>query len=269
MRPALAQRRARATVHETAIVDAAARLGAGVRVGPFAVVGPGVEIGAGTVVEPRATLERGTVVGEDCRVGVGAVLGGAPQDLKYDGGETRLEVGDRTVVREYATLNRASTPGGATVVGSDCLLMAYSHVAHDCRIGDHAILSNGTAMAGHVDVGDWAFVSGLVVIHQFVRVGAHAFVGGGSRVGQDVPPYCKAVGNPSAKLYGLNGVGLDRRGFPDDVRRRLKAAYRILFRSSLGRADAIAQVEARFDGRCADVERLVRFLRGSRRGVAS
>ncbi len=256
-------------IHETAIVDPAARLGRDVRVGPFAIVGPDVTVGVGTRIGPRVLIERDTVVGSGCRIGNGAVLGTPPQDLKYTGAKTFLRIGDRTIIREFATLNRASTPQGTTLVGSDCLLMSYSHVAHDCRLGDHVVISNATAMAGHVEIGDWAFISGLVTIHQFVRIGAHSFVGGGSRISQDVPPYCTAVGNPTAKLFGLNSVGLRRRGIPSDVRRRLKGAYRILFQSSLPRAEAIERVKANSGAPCAQVACLVDFICGSQRGVTS
>ena len=196
-------------VHDTAIVDSGASLGEGVEVGPWALIGPGVRVGDGTVVGPRVLIERDTQVGEDCQIANGAVLGTDPQDLKYKGEHSELHVGDRTVVREFATLNRGTEASGRTVVGSDCLLMAYSHVAHDCEIGNHVVLANSVNMGGHVVIEDWASVGGLTPIHQYVRIGAHAFVGGGSRVPQDIPPYCRAAGNPP-KLYGLNSVGLQR-----------------------------------------------------------
>ena len=254
-------------IHETAIVAPDAELDEGVEIGPGAIVGPGVRVGANTVVGPRALIERDTRVGRDCRVANGAVLGTDPQDLKYEGERTLLVVGDRTTIREFATLNRGTAALGRTTVGSDCYLMAYCHIAHDCTLGNHVVLSNAVNMAGHVTIEDWAVVSGLVAIHQFVRIGAHAFVGGGSRVPQDVPPYCTAVGNPSPKLYGLNSTGLERRGFSREVRERLRKAYRTIFQSSLARADALAQVEA--DPSLADPEvaYFVDFIRKSRRGV--
>ncbi|HVF07236.1 MAG TPA: acyl-ACP--UDP-N-acetylglucosamine O-acyltransferase, partial [Actinomycetota bacterium] len=218
-------------VHPTAIVDHSAQLGEGVTVGPWAIVGPRVRVGDGTEVGPRVLIEKDTVVGKDCRLANGAVLGTDPQDLKYKGERSTLEVGDRTVVREFATLNRGTAASGRTIVGTDCLLMAYTHVAHDCEIGNHVVLANSVNMAGHVIIEDWVIVGGLTPIHQFVRIGAHAFVGGGSRVPQDIPPYCRAAGNPP-RLYGLNAVGLERRGLSEDVRRALKQAYRILFQGS-------------------------------------
>ena len=256
-------------VHETAIVDPRAELGPGVEVGPFAIVGPGVVVGANTRIGPRVLVEKDTMVGTDCRIANGAVLGTDPQDLKYEGERTFLEIGDRTVIREFATLNRGTAASGRTVVGSDCLLMAYCHIAHDCELGNHVITSNATNMAGHVSIEDWAIVSGLVAIHQFVRIGAHAFVGGGSRIPQDVPPYCRVVGNPSPKLYGLNTVGLERRGLSPEVRRRLKKAYRILFKSNLNLSRAVSRVEAEEDLRCPEVGYFLDFIRNSTRGVIS
>ncbi len=256
-------------VHETAIVDSGAVLEAGVEIGPFAVVGPGVRLGANTRVGPRVLIERNTIVGAGCQVANGAVLGTDPQDMKYEGEETFLEIGDRTVVREFATLNRGTAASGRTLVGSDCLLMAYCHVAHDCELGNHVVLSNATNMAGHVAIGDWAIVSGLVAVHQFVKIGAHAFVGGGSRVPQDVPPYCRVVGNPSPKLVGLNTVGMERRGISPDVRRRLKATYRLLFRSDLNLGQAVRAAEADEELACPEVGYLLDFVRNSERGVVS
>ncbi len=268
MRGAATARDASVRVHDTAIVDRGAELGSGVRVGPYAILGPGVEIGANSRVGPRVLIEKDTAVGAGCRIANGAVLGTDPQDLKYEGERTRLEVGDRTVIREFATLNRG-TAGGRTVVGSDCMLMAYSHIAHDCELGSHVVIANATNMAGHVTIEDWAIVSGLVAIHQFVRIGAHAFVGGGSRINRDVPPFCKATGNPSPKLYGLNAVGLDRRGFSADVRRRLKGTYRILFQSELNLSRALRKVAGEPDLRCPEVGYFLDFIRNSERGIIS
>lgn len=257
----------RAGAHPTTIVDATAELGEGVEIGPYAIVGPSVRIGANTRIGPRVLIERDTVVGSDCRIDNGAVLGTDPQDLKYEGERTFLEVGDRTVIREFATLNRGTAASGRTVVGSDCLLMAYSHIAHDCVLGNHVIVSNATNMAGHVSIEDWAVISGLVAIHQFVRIGAHAFVGGASRIPQDVPPFCRVVGNPSPKLYGLNTVGLERRSLSIEVRRRLKNAYRILFQSDLALSRAIRQVERRQELKCPEVDYFLDFIRKSKRGI--
>ena len=252
-------------VHPTALVDTGAQLGPGVAVGPFSIIGPGVAIGAGTTIGPHVLIERDTTVGHDCRISCGAVLGTDPQDLKYQGEESVLEVGDRTVIREYATLNRGTAASGRTVVGSDCLLMAYSHTAHDCEIGNHVILSNSVNMAGHVVIEDWVIVGGLSPIHQFVRIGAHAFIGGASRLAQDVPPYVRVAGSPP-KLYGLNSVGLDRRGFSEEVRGALKAAYRILFQSGLNVTQGLARAEAEVEP-LPEVLHLLTFIRSSERGI--
>lgn len=254
-------------IHPTALVDPQAVLGQGVTVGPWAIVGPNVEVGDGTEIGPRALLERDTVVGEDCRIANGAVLGTDPQDLKYKGEQTVLEVGDRTVIREFATLNRGTAATGRSSVGSDCLLMAYTHVAHDCEVGNHVVLSNAVTMAGHVLIEDWVIIGGLTPIHQFTRIGAHAFLGGISRIAQDVPPYCRVAGNP-AKLYGLNSVGLERRGLSPETRAALKQAYRILFQSKMKLSDALARAEVEV-APIPEVRHLLEFIKASERGITT
>jgi UDP-N-acetylglucosamine acyltransferase len=254
-----------AEVHPTALVDPGAELGAGVVVGPFSIIGPGVTVGARTRIASHVLVERDTTIGEECQISHGAVLGTDPQDLKYMGEPTHLYVGDRTVIREYATLNRGTSAQGYTKVGSDCMLMSYTHVAHDCVLGDHVILSNAVNMAGHVHIGDWAIVGGLTPIHQFVRIGAHAFVGGATRVAKDVPPYVKAAGSPM-QFYGLNSVGLQRRGFSEEVRLELKRAYRLFFASSNNVSQAL--VRAREELRAIpEVETFLVFFENSERGV--
>jgi UDP-N-acetylglucosamine acyltransferase len=254
-------------IHETAIVDPDAELGPGVVVGARAIIGPGVRIGRGTIVGSAALIERNTEIGDECRIAHGAVLGTDPQDLKFEGEDTWLRVGDRTRVREYATLNRGTSHSGETVVGSDCLLMAYVHVAHDCRLGNHIIISNATQMAGHVVIEDWVILSGLVAIHQFVKIGAHAFVGGLSRVAQDIPPYCRASGNPP-KLYGLNSVGLERRGFPADARAAIKRAYRYLFQSDMNLTQGIARAREEME-MTPEVAHFLSFIESSERGIST
>ena len=254
-----------AQVHPTALVDEGAKLGRGVTVGPYSIIGPDVTIGAGTTIGPHVLIERDTVVGSVCQISKGAVLGTDPQDLKFQGERTTLHVGDRTVIREYATLNRGTAASGRTSVGSDCLLMAYVHIAHDCEIGNHVVLANAVNMAGHVVIEDWAIVGGLSPIHQFVRIGAHAFVGGASRIAQDVPPYVRVAGSPP-KLYGLNSVGLDRRGLSEEVRKGRKAAYRILFQSGLNVTQGMARAEAEVE-QLPEVRHLITFIRKSQRGI--
>lgn len=252
-------------IHPTAIIDESAELGDGVVVGPYSVIGPNVVIGDGVRIGPHVLIERDTIIGAGCEIHKGAVLGTDPQDLKYRGEPTQLVVGERTVIREYATLNRGTAAHGRTEIGSDCLLMAYVHVAHDCVIGNHVILSNAVNMAGHVEIGDWATVGGVTAIHQFVRVGQHAFVGGASRVPKDVPPYVKAAGNPIA-LYGLNSVGLQRRGFSEEVRRELKRAYRLFFASTLNVSQALARAEEELEP-YPEVKEFLRFVEESSRGI--
>lgn len=256
-----------ALVHPTAIVDPNANLGKGVVVGPWSIIGPGVTIGDGTEIRSHVLIERNTTIGADCQIHQGAVLGTDPQDLKFHGEETYLEVGDRTIIREYATLNRGTAATLRTVVGDDCFLMTYSHVAHDCQIGNNVVLSNAVNMAGHVMIEDWAIIGGLTAIHQFVRIGAHAFVGGASRTSQDVPPYTKAAGSPM-KLYGLNSVGLDRRGVSPEVRKALKRAYRIIFQSNLPLTQALDQAEAECK-ELPEVGHFINFIRKSERGVTT
>jgi UDP-N-acetylglucosamine acyltransferase len=254
-------------IHPSAILDPGAELGQGVVVGPWSMIGPRVQIGDGTEIRTHVLIEQDTTVGADCRIHQGAVLGTEPQDLKFRGEETVLKVGDRTTIREYATLNRGTADLGQTAVGHDCLLMAYSHVAHDCQIGNHVVLSNAVNMGGHVVIEDWAIIGGLTPIHQFVRIGAHAFVGGASRAAQDVPPYTRAAGSPM-KLYGLNSVGLDRRGFSQEVRQALKRAYRIIFQSSLPLTQAVEQAQNECK-ELPEVLHFISFIRDSERGVTT
>jgi UDP-N-acetylglucosamine acyltransferase len=253
-------------IHPTALIDPSAELGEGVTVGPYSIIGPRVTIGAGTQVGPHVYIEKDTTLGVDCRIYNGAVLGTDAQDLKYAGERTRLIVGDRTVIREFATLNRGTTSRGYTQVGSDCMLMAYTHVAHDCLLGDHVILSNSVNMAGHVTMGDWVIVGGVTPIHQFVRIGTHAFVGGGSRVAKDIPPYVKAAGSP-VQLYGLNSVGLQRRGFSEDVRKELKRAYRLFFASTYNTSQALERAHDELRA-LPEIEVFLSFFEDSERGVS-
>lgn len=252
-------------IHPTAIVSQDAELGEDVEVGPYTIVGPGVSVGARTVLAPRVILERNVRLGAGCRVGVGSILGGNPQDLKYQGEETWVEVGDGTVIREYTTINRGTVQSGRTSVGKGCLIMTYVHLAHDCHIGDGVILSNGVGLAGHVSIDARAIVGGMTGVHQFVRIGAFAFVGGMAKVTKDVPPYCKADGNPT-KLYGLNTIGLQRNGFSRETIDELKKSYRLFFRSELNIGQA--QARARTDlAALPEVEAFVRFIEVSERGV--
>lgn len=252
-------------IHRTALVDPSAELGLDVSVGPFAIIGPSVVIGDRCQLAAHVVIERNTRLGAGVKVGYGTVLGADPQDLKYKGEETWVEIGDGTILREYCTINRGTPATGKTTVGQRCFIMTYVHVAHDCVVGDDVILANSIQMAGHVTVDDRAIISGLVPIHQFVRVGTYAFVGGGSRVNQDVPPYTKAVGNP-VHLYGLNSVGLQRAGFTAEVKLALKKAYRLVFNSHLTVSQGIARARAELPA-VSEVETFLRFIEASQRGV--
>ena len=252
-------------IHPTAIISPDADIAADAEIGAFAIVGEGCTIGTGCVVAPRATLERNVTLGRSVKVGIGTILGGAPQDLKYAGEETTVEIGDGTVIREYATINRGTAHSFKTTVGRNCLLMSYVHIAHDCVIGDNVILSNVVQLAGHVTIDDKAILSGLSAVHQFARIGRNSFIGGCSRVAKDIPPFLKAVGNP-VKLYGLNTVGLQRSGMDEETIRELKRAYRLLFRSDLNVTQAIERVQSELEP-LPEVRELIRFVEASERGV--
>jgi UDP-N-acetylglucosamine acyltransferase len=252
-------------IHPTAIISPDAEIAADVEIGAFAIVGEGCTIGAESVISPRATLERNVTLGRAVRVGVGTILGGPPQDLKYAGEETTVEIDDGTVIREYATINRGTAHSFKTTVGKNCLLMSYVHIGHDCRIGDSVILSNVVQLAGHVSIEDRAIVSGMSAVHQFARIGRHSFIGGMSRVSKDIPPFLKAVGNP-VKLYGLNTIGLQRSGMDEETIRALKRTYRLLFRSDLNVTQAIERAQIEIEP-LPEVQELIRFVEASERGV--
>lgn len=252
-------------IHPSAVVHDDAELAADVSVGPGAIIGPGVVVGAGTSIGSNALLERDTVVGEECVIAHGAVLGTDPQDLKFEGEKTLLVVGDRTVIREYATLNRGTRAAGRTVVGSDCLLMAYVHVAHDCQIGDHTIFGNAATLAGHVEVHDYAIINAFAGVQQFCRIGAHVYMAAHSGATKDVVPFALVQGN-HAHVYGLNTKGMLRRGFDRTALRSLKKAFRLLFRQNLNTTQALEAIdEAGLD--TAEVAELVAFIRASERGI--
>jgi len=254
-----------AEVNGTAVIDPGVVLGSDVTIGPYCVIGPGVVIGEGTTLGAHVVIERDTTIGSGCRIHSGAVVGGDPQDLKYRGEPSRLVIGDRTVIREFVTLNRGTDARGVTQIGADCLLMAYAHVAHDCVIGDNVVIANAVNMGGHVTIEDWVIVGGITAIHQFARIGCHAIVSGASAVRKDVPPYVKAAGNP-LHLYGLNSVGLQRRGFTDEARQRLRRLYRLFFQSDMNISQAIHAAREGTDT-APEVEAFLAFVEGSERGI--
>ena len=252
-------------IHPTAILDPAAQLGRDVEVGPYAIIGPGVTVGDRCRIGPHATLERNVRLGAGVRVGQGSILGGDPQDLKYRGEESWVEIGDATVIREYTTVNRGTAAAGVTRIGSGAYLMSYVHVAHDCQIGDGVILSNCAQLAGHVTVHDRANLSGLVAVHQFVTIGTLAFIGGCSRVTQDIPPFVTAVGNP-VKLFGLNTVGLERAGLSESTIAALKRLYRFFFNSGLTFAQAVDRANLDLPP-LPEIRQFLEFVSRSERGV--
>jgi len=253
--------------HPSAIIDPGAELADSVAVGPFSIIGPGVRLGHGVRVDSHVLIERDTDIGEGCRLCKGAVLGTDPQDLKYAGEASRLEIGCRTTIREYATLNRGTAAAGTTRVGNDCLIMAYAHVAHDCQLGDHVVLANAVNMGGHVTIEEWAIIGGLTAIHQFVRIGQHSFVGGASRVVQDVAPFVVVAGSPCS-AYGPNVVGLRRRNFSPETVRTIRSAYRRIFQSNANIGQALAELEP-VAARSPEVRCLIEFIRRSERGITT
>jgi len=228
-------------IHPTAIVHPQARIGRGVVIGPYSVVGPDVSVGDDSEIGSHVILENRVTIGSRNRIFHGAVIGTAPQDLKYEGADTAVVIGDDNTIREFVTMNIATDTGDATVVGSGCLLMAYSHVAHNCKLGDNVIMANSVNLAGHVQVDDFAIIGGMTAVHQFVAIGAHSFIGGLSRISKDVPPFVKVAGIPPIPA-GINSIGLERRGFSPELVSHAKAAYRLLYRRGLRREEALEQI---------------------------
>jgi UDP-N-acetylglucosamine acyltransferase len=253
-------------IHPTAIVAKGAEIDSSAEVGPFSIIGAQVRLAADVVVGPHVVIEGNTRIGKRTRIFQFASVGAIPQDLKYAGEPTRLEIGEDNQIREFATLHIGTAGGGGlTKVGNKNLLMAYTHVAHDCLLGNGIVLANCASLAGHCTVGDNVVMGGLAGAHQFTRIGQHAFVSGGSMVSMDIPPYCTAQGD-RAQLSGLNTVGLVRHGFTEEQIGRIKSAYRIIFRSKLGLREALAKVKAEHAGH-AEIEDFVGFIEGSDRGI--
>lgn len=248
------------------MIDRRAELDSSVEAGPGAVIGANVRIGADTVVGPYVVIEGCTKIGARNRIFPFASLGGAPQDLKYQGEPSQLEIGDDNRIREFSTIHRGTEGGGmVTRIGNGVLVMNYVHVAHDCQVGDHVILANSSEIAGHCIIEEWAVTAGMCGMHQFTHVGAHAMIAAGSMVSQDVPPYAMVAGN-RARLVGVNEIGLERRGFPPATVAAIRGAMRVLFYSKMPRDEAIRRVLADYPG-VAEVRRLVSFIQDSRRGV--
>jgi UDP-N-acetylglucosamine acyltransferase len=253
-------------IHPTAIVDPGAKIDSNVEIGPYSIINGNVFIGAGTVIGPHVVVDSYVTIEPDCRIFQYASIGAAPQSIKFKGEETHVKIGRGTVVREFVTINRGTEfGGGVTEVGEENFLMAYTHIAHDCKTGRKVIMANNATLAGHITVGDCVTIGGLVAIHQFVRVGDYAYVGGKSAVVKDIPPYVIAAGD-RAKLHGLNKVGLKRHGFSEETLSLLKKAYRIIFRIGLTLNEALDRVQAEVD-QVPEVVNLVDFIISSRRGI--
>lgn len=253
-------------IHPTAIISKKAKLADDLEVGPYSIIGDNLEIGPGCKIGAHCLLTGNTRVGSGCEVFTGAVVGSRPQDLKFQGEKSFLEIGDNNIIREYCTLNPGTGDGGRTVVGRGNLLMAYSHIAHDCRVGDECVLANNSTLAGHVTIEDKAVIGGLVAIHQFVRVGKLSIIGGCSKVVQDIPPFSTCDGHP-AELYGLNLVGLRRSGFTNEAIKKLGHAYKALFNSGLTPKHAVAALEKE-SGLGKEVSYLIEFVKHSERGLS-
>ncbi len=254
-------------IHPTAIIEAGAQLAADVKVGPYAVIGAEVKIAAGTSVGAHAVIEGDTTIGENNEIFQFAAIGAKPQDLKYHGEKTRLIIGERNKIREFVTLHPGTEDGGGeTVIGNDNLFMAYTHVAHDCHIGNHVIMANNATLAGHVLVDDYAILGGMTAVHQFTRVGCHVMASGGSMIAQDIVPYAIAQGD-RAKTVGINQIGLKRRGFSSETIAEIKKAYRLFFSRKGSRQEALEQIAAEVAD-IAEVRHFCEFIRTSERGIA-
>jgi UDP-N-acetylglucosamine acyltransferase len=253
-------------IHPTAIIDSSAQIDNNVTIGPYVIVKSDVCIGSGTTIGPYTTIEEDVTIGPDCQIFQYASIGGAPQDLKFHGEKTYLTIGRGTIIREFVTINKGTEfGGGVTELGEDNYLMAYTHIAHDCKTGKKVILANNSTLAGHIEIGDHAFIGGLVAIHQFVQIGDYAYIGGKSAVVKDIPPYVIASGD-RASLHGLNNVGLKRHKFQKSTLRQLKKAYRIFFRIGLTVKQASERVKAEVE-QVPEVKNFMNFIIKSNRGV--
>jgi len=253
------------TIHPSAIVDSKAEIAEDVVIGPFTTVEADVVIDAGTVIDSHVRVDNGARIGKNCRVHQGTVVATPPQDLKYANEKTEFHLGDNSTVREYCTLNRGTTHSWKSSVGSDCLLMAYVHVAHDCLVGDRVIIANSAQMGGHVLIGDWAIIGGLAAIHQFSHIGAHSMIAGGAKVVKDVPPYVLA-GSWPAQFEGLNSVGLRRRGFSREAIDAIDRTYRAIYRSGMNVSQAVDWVKENIEP-LPEVQNILDFIAGSDRGI--
>jgi len=254
-------------VHSTAVIDSSARVSSSCKIGPYCVIGPQVEVGDHCELISHVVIDGATKIGANNRFFPFSSIGLAPQDVSYRGEPTRLEMGDDNTVREFVTINRGTVKGGGlTKVGNHILIMAYTHIAHDCSIGDFVILANAATLGGHVTVEDWATVGALCPVHHFVRIGAHSFIGGGTTITRDVLPFSKTAAERGTHAYGLNSVGLERRGFTKERIRKIHHAYKLLLASKLNTSQALEKLKSEPD-RGEDVDMLIKFVESSERGV--
>ena len=252
-------------IHPTAIVSKKAKLADDVEVGPYTIIGENVKIGPATRIGAFCNIEGNTTIGRGCRIFTGAVIGSIPQDLKYKKEKTFLEIGDDNIIREYCTFNLGTAEGGKTIVGNGNLFMAYSHIAHDCLVGNYCVIANNGTLAGHVTIEDRAVVGGLAAIHQFIRVGTLSIIGGCSKVVQDIPPYSTCDGHPT-KVYGVNITGLERAGISKETIAQLGAAFKILFNSGLTIKHALEKIQSEM-GSSSEIANLINFIKNSQRGI--
>ena len=252
-------------IHPTAIVDPKVELGKDISIGPYTIINEGTLIGDNVQIGSNVLIDTGTIIGKNCRIHHGAVLGTPPQDLKFGGEKTFLEIGENTVIREYATINRGTKHRGKVTVGSNCFIMIYAHIAHDCIVGNNVILANSVNLAGHIVIEDYAIIGGVVPVHQFTRIGAHSIIGGGFRVPKDVPPYILAGGYP-LRYMGLNVIGLKRRNFRENTLLNLRKACRILFQSKYNTTQAVEKIKSEIEP-IPEIKHLLEFIEKSERGI--
>ncbi len=254
-------------IHPTALVEKSAQIDDGVKIGPYAYIGPKVRIGPSTVVHHHATVEGNTSLGPECEIFPYALIGGKSQDLKFAGGHPPLKIGVRNIFREFCTVHTATTENGCTIIGNDNFFLAYAHIAHECTIGSHVVMSNNATLAGHVDIEDFTIIGGLTAIHQFCRIGRNSFLGGCAKVVQDVPPFMIADGNP-AKVLAVNKIGMERNGYSAEDVRQAHTVFKLLYRSGLNKTQALQKLASVENGDSAIVKKITEFIQTSQRGLA-
>jgi UDP-N-acetylglucosamine acyltransferase len=252
-------------IHPTAIISPEVEIGDNVEIGPYAIIEGKIKIGDNCKIFPFAHIQGYTEIGENTKIFTGAIIGSIPQDLKYKGGITYLKIGKNNTIREYVTINPGTSAGEETIIGDNNLIMAYAHIAHNCKVGNNVIIANSGTLAGHVEIGDYAIIGGLVGIHQFCRIGKHSIIGGCSKVVMDIIPFIMADGHP-ARPYGINVIGLKRRNFSDEKIKILNSVYRIIFKSGLNTSQALKKLEEMND--CEEIKEIIEFIKSSQRGIA-